>query len=74
MTKQSKSSRELGQELDDLVRRFSATVSNDEIAGVLTSRALLVHLRSTNLEEAIRRMRFSVDAIEQAWSSKKVAG
>jgi len=65
----------LGQELDELVRRFSPTVSNDEIAGVLTSRAMLVQLRSTNVEEAIRRMRFSVDALEESWgSAKKIVG
>ena len=75
VTKQSKSSRELGQEFDEPVRRFPPMVSNDGIAGVLTSRAMLVQLRSTNVEEAIRRMRFSVDALEESWgSAKKIVG
>jgi hypothetical protein len=64
MTNQSKV---LGQELGDLIRRFSLTVSNDEIAGVLIARAMLIHLRTTNTEDAIKRMRFTVDAIEQSW-------
>ena len=70
MTKQTSA---FGRELDSLVRRFSPTVSNDEIAGVLISRAMLIHLRTTNTDEAVRRMRFSVDALEQVWAVGKEA-
>ena len=57
------------QELDDLVRRFAVTVSNDELAAVLISRALLVHLRTTNMEGAMQRIEFMVAPIERPWRS-----
>jgi len=61
------------QELNDLIRRFSPAVSNEEIAGVLIWQAMLMHLRSTHVEEASQRLRFQLETIEGVWGIRSAS-
>jgi hypothetical protein len=64
----------LHEDLRHLVRRFSSVESGDLIANVLMTHALLVHLRSVNVEEAVRRMQSYVDGLDLTLSPRKAVG
>ena len=55
------------------MKRFSSVQPDYLIANVLMTHALLIHLRSANMEEAIARMRFFVDGMDLSLGTKETA-
>ena len=70
----SPTTRVFHQAVHDVVRRLSASVHTGEIVSVLIVEALLVQLRSTDMEDAISRLRSAVDGMDLSWNLTNEAG